>query len=218
MKEKYKIHDPTIKEEVVRLSYESSSINQHEKELNLHPGSITKWQKDCEKNGSGSFLGKGHRKFTPQQETIYLLEKKIKQLDLKFEILKKGRLYISKGKLTIFDFINTNEKTYSIRQMCKVFGMKDETYYKWRNNFISETKKRKMIVQQEITAIFFEAKQRYGCARIAVELQNRGYQISRASVSTYMRELGLSGRSRKKIASSNRSLKMLHRGDKKKGI
>ncbi|MBE8726322.1 transposase [Flavobacterium hungaricum] len=197
MKENNKIHDPAFKNEAVRLSYKSGSISKLEKELGLHHGSIARWRRDYEKFGSGSFPGKGHRKLTKEQERIYLLEKKIKLIELNFEILKKGRLYISQRKLTVFDFINSSEKIYPIVQMCKVFGIKDQTYYKWRNNCISETKKRKILVQQEITSIFFEAKQRYGCARIAAELQNRGYTISRVSVLLHMRELGLYGKIKK---------------------
>lgn len=191
MKENNKIYDPTFKERAVRLSYECGSINKLEKELDLYHGSIARWRRDYEKFGTGSFPGKGHQRFSPDQERIYLLEKKIKHLDLKFEILKKGRWHVSQGKPMVFDFIKSNEKIYSIKQMCKVLGIKDEAYYKWKNQFISETKKRKTIILREITSIFFEAKQRYGSARITIELHNHGYKISRSTVLTYMKELGL---------------------------
>jgi len=191
MKENKKNHDPVFKEKAVKLSYGYVYINKLEKELNLHRGSIAGWRRDYEKFGSGSFPGRGRPRFSPEQKTIYLLEKKIKDLDLKNEIFKNARGYISQGKPMVLHFMSLHEKVYPIEQMCQVLGITYGTYHKWARQFVSEAKKRKILLQQEITSIFFEAKQRYGSARIAIELQNRGYKISRFSVLMNMRELGL---------------------------
>ncbi|WP_264536654.1 IS3 family transposase [Flavobacterium sp. N1736] len=191
MKENKKNYDSTFKEKVVKLSYESGTINELEKEFHLYDRSIAIWQKNYEKLGTVSFPGKSHQRFSPEQERIYWLEKKIKDLDLKFEILKNGRWNISQGKPMVFDFIKSNEKTYPIRLMCKVFGISYITYCRWRSECISEAKKRRILVKEEIRSIFFDSKQRYGSVRITIELQNRGYKISRSSVLLYMRELNL---------------------------
>lgn len=197
MKNNNKIYDRAFKENAVRLSYESNCIKNLEKELDIYAGSLSRWRKDYEKFGSESFPGNGNLRFSHEQKRIYLLEKKIKQLNLKFEILKNSRPYISQGKPMIFHFIKSNEKIYSIKQMCKVLGISEDTYRKWKNQFISERRKQKILLQEEITSIFFEFKHRYGSPRITIQLQNRGYKISSATVSKYMQELGLSSKSTK---------------------
>lgn len=61
-------------------------------------------------------------------------------------------------------------------------------------SFITKTQKRKILLQKEITKIFFAFKRRYGSPRITIELQKLGYQISRTTVNKYMSELGLSNK------------------------
>lgn len=191
MKGNDKIYDGAFKDKPVRLSYKSNCIEKLEKELELYFALIADGQKHQHTVGDQNFTPKGS--FLSETERIFFLEKKILLLDLKFEILKKGKFYISQEEPRLFYFIKSNEKKYSTRQMCSVLKVNRSTYRKWRNQFVSERKKRKILVQKEIASIFFEAKQRYGHKRITIELQNRGYNISRWTVLYNMNELGLSG-------------------------
>ena len=75
--------------------------------------------------------------------------------------------------------------------MCKVLGVSRNSYRAWKNHIITKKQQRKTITKKQITDIFFAFKQRYGCKRITVELNNAGYQISRSTVYEYMKELGL---------------------------
>lgn len=127
-----------------------------------------------------------------EEQKILKLEKKIKKSDLKFEILKNAGRYLYQGKPIIFDFILKNEKIYSIRLMSEVLGIDRREYHRWKKQPINETQKRKILMQKEITLLFFTFKRRYGSERIAVELQNSGYQLSGRTVRKYMSELGLS--------------------------
>lgn len=184
MEENNKIYDSAFKNKAVRLSYKSNCIEKLEKELDLYFSSLSKWQKDYHKIANED-------SFSSEKERIYFLEKKINIIDLKFEILKDGKFYISQEKPMLFDFLKNNEKNYSIRQMCTVLKVNRGTYHRWKNQFVSEKEERKILVKEEITSIFFEVKQRYGYNRITIELQNRGYKVSRSTVLAYMRELGL---------------------------
>jgi len=56
---------------------------------------------------------------------------------------------------------------------------------------LNETQKRKILMQKEITSIFFTFERRYGSDRIATELQKSGYQLSAVTVRKYMSEMGL---------------------------
>jgi putative transposase len=184
-------YDRIFKEKAVLLSYEGDNISQVAKELEIHPKLLNKWRKEYKKFGDGSFPGSGHVQLTPNRERIHDLEKKLKELDIKFNILKNGINYLLHGKQMIFRYIESNEKIYSIKQMCEILDLDIRTYRRWKNQSVSEKQKRKILIKEEITIIFFTAKQRYGSARITIELQNRDYKISRTTVSKYMKELDL---------------------------
>ena len=191
MKKNNKVYNCTFKQKAVLLSYQRGSITQIEKELEISNSLLNRWRKDYQKYGTGSFPGSGYLKCTPEQKTIYELEEKIKASDLKFEILKKGYSCLFQGKFKIFQFIQNQEKVYSIRKMCSVLGVSTRSYHRWKNPSLSETQKKKILIKEEINDIFFCFKQRYGYQRVAIELRNRGYQISSMTVGRYMRESGL---------------------------
>lgn len=126
-----------------------------------------------------------------EEKKILELEKNIKKSDLKFEILKTIGKYLNEGKPMVFNFILNNEKIYSIRLMSEALGVDRREYHRWKKEPLNETQKRKILLQNEITSIFFAFKRLYGSERIAVELQNSGYQISGRTVRKYMKELDL---------------------------
>jgi hypothetical protein len=128
-----------------------------------------------------------------QEQKINTLEQKIKKSDLKFEILRNAGKHLYEGKYRVFDFILSNEKIYSIRLMSESLGIDRREYHRWKKQPLNETQKRKILIQKEITSLFFAFKMRYGSERIAVELQKAGYQLSGRTVRKYMSELGLSG-------------------------
>lgn len=187
-----KKYDFDFKEKAVLLSYKRNcSLAKLEKELGLYTAALSVWRREYEKFNTEDSLGNNYLKLNIERQRIQELEKKTKNSDVKFEILKKAGKNLYLGKPMIFHFMVENEKKYSIRLMCEVLSINRGTYRGWKNGIITEAKKRKIILQKEITTIFFAFKQRYGCARIAVELQNSGYQISSTTVNKHMKELGL---------------------------
>jgi len=54
-------------------------------------------RQDCQEFGTGSFPGKGKFKLSPEQEKLHKLEKKLKEIELEPDILKKGISIFSKG-------------------------------------------------------------------------------------------------------------------------
>jgi len=188
---KNKIYTRDFKERAVLLSFERGNIEQVERELEITHSLLNRWRQDYLKYGSGSFPGTGFLKCSRDQKRIHELEKNIKKVDLNFEILKNAALHLYQGKQMVFQFISDNEKNYAIKQMCKVLSVKQRTYHRWKNQFISESEKKKILIKDEINIVFFNAKKRYGAARIAIELQKRGIKISSSTVGRYMRALGL---------------------------
>ena len=72
-------------------------------------------------------------------------------------------------------------------------------YYRYKSRKTSIRLQRIKAIKEKITAIYFEAKQRYGSPRMTIELQSLGFQISRVTVAKYMKQLGLKSKLSKKF-------------------
>ena len=197
MKQKRKKYDCTFKKKAVLLSYERNSVGKLEKELKLYRGALTQWRREHKKNGLESFQEDYDLQLNHEKRKNYYLEIKIKQSDLKLEFLKSAGQYLSLAKPKIFNLIEDNEKTYSINLMCLALSADRSNYYKWKNKILTKVEKRKILLKQEISNIFYAAKCRYGSTRITVVLQNSGLKTSTKTVKKYMREMGLSNHVKK---------------------
>lgn len=188
-----KKYERTFKENAVKLSYERDKrqIASFARELEIAPDYLYKWRQDFEKFGTGSFCGSGHPKMTPEQAVITELERKIKDAKITLKILKKGTKYVSQGKIMTKQFIENNKSEFSIAKMLAVLEVSETTYYRRKKQELTDTESRVILLKQEITSIFYEFKQRYGCTKITKELQSRKFKIKNSSVKFYMRMLGL---------------------------
>lgn len=188
-----KKYERTFKENAVKLSYErdKGKIASFARELGIAPDYLYKWRQDFEKFGTGSFCGSGHPKLTPEQAVITELERKIKYAKITLKILKKGTKYVSQGKIMTKQFIENNKSEFSIAKMLAVLEVSETTYYRRKKQELTDTESRVILLKQEITSIFYEFKQRYGCTKITKELQSRKFKIKNSSVKFYMRMLGL---------------------------
>ena len=97
MKRERKIYDPAFKSKAVELSNERSNISKLARELGIKVTLLYKWRKEYNEFGEGSFPGKGNPKLTPEQEKIHQLEKKLKDMELERDILKKAIDIFSKS-------------------------------------------------------------------------------------------------------------------------
>lgn len=191
MKKTNIVYDPAFKADAVLKSYEINNLTKFEQELGLYEGALNRWRKAFEKNGRDGFTKKVSSKKMKGNYKVLQLEKKIKKTELEFEILQKAGAYVKMGKPGIFQFMDDNEKIYSIRTMSKILAVGRCTYRRWKNRFNTDTYKTKIRIQEEIRFIFSVSGQCYGKDRIAAALQNTGYKISASTVGKYMKELGL---------------------------
>lgn len=186
---KYKIYDRDFRVNAVKLGHETNFFKVS-KELGIATTTIYRWRNELLKDESKSFNGR-----TPEQKRVaelkIALKRKLKKTELLIEIFKSASEYISKGKPSIFYFIENNLDKYSLWRMCQVFGIIPSTYLNWKNNVVSPRQCRRNFIENEITSIFYEYKGMYGNAKIAAELQSRGIQLRLCAVSYYMKRLGL---------------------------
>jgi transposase len=90
-----KVYDKEFKLNAIRLSEESKmNVRELEKELGIGAGCIYHWKKELKDNPDSMFPGNG----IPKDKEIYELKKKIADLEMEREILKKAIAIFSGAK------------------------------------------------------------------------------------------------------------------------
>jgi putative transposase len=192
--EKCKFYDREFKMKAVQLGFEIG-LKKGAKELSIGTAFMTRWRREFLEFGTLSFCGRTATRLNREQKQFSELKRKLKhelkESELELEIFKNASKYTSGGKLTIYDFIKNHTEKYTITRMCKVLGTDKIVYDKWNNQVISIIQRRINLLHEEITSIFFEYHEIYGCSKIAAELQSRGFKIKSGQVSAHMQKLGL---------------------------
>ena len=190
--EKIKKHYKSdFKLKIVKLSFEKVKLEHIAREFNITYNTLLNWRRNYIVNGEENF-SVGKTKLTAREKKIYDLEIETRKLDTEFKIIKGAADYLHKGPPFIFQYIAKNEQNYSSYMMCKILGVNLGSYNKWKNQYVSERQKWKMMVKEEIVSIFISSQKRYGSKRVTAELQRSGYELSSDTVRRYMRELNLS--------------------------
>lgn len=204
---KCKIYDRDFKINAVRLTLESNRFKVA-KELGIATTNIYRWQAELQKYGEAdSYCGEGKFR-NPEKKKLTVLKitltKRLQKVERQVEIFKSASKYILQGKPMIFYFIENNLDKYSVCGMCEVLGIRETTYYRWRDKIVSPRQLQTTLIDKEITSIFYENKERYGNYRISAELQSRGFKLKPCTVTGYMKKLGLTSKlcSRRKVKSS----------------
>ena len=81
--------------------------------------------------------------------------------------------------------------------MCRVLSVSASGYYAWRSRKSSERKRQDATLSASIERIHRESRQTYGVPRIYAELQENGERVARKRIARLMRELNLTGVSRR---------------------
>jgi putative transposase len=91
----------------------------------------------------------------------------------------------------VFQFIRDWHHQFGVERMCRVLKVTKSGYYHW----IDRKPSRRDIERQEITfqikKVYNESKSRYGSPKIAIELQESGWKVSRPRVARIMRKEGI---------------------------
>ena len=190
--EEQRIYDRDFKEKAIKLVLEKNRFKAA-KELGIAHSIVYRWYEDYKKFGEESFCGMiirnpEQRRFSEKKRT---LEKKLRDSELQVEIFKKASKHIVAGKPMIFHFIDDNLDRYPLWKMCQALGILTGTYHQWKKEVKSPRQRQTILLEKEITAIFYEYKERYGNIRISEELKSRGIKLSPCQVTFYMKKLGL---------------------------
>ena len=98
--------------------------------------------------------------------------------------------------------------------MCRWARVSRSGYYRWRNQGLSETQKRREELTILITHFFHESEQTYGCRRIHAALVERGVHASLDLVRQLMHRAGLVAcQPRKRVRTTIPAQDLHHRPD-----
>lgn len=81
---------------------------------------------------------------------------------------------------------------FSVRLMCRAFGVSRSGYYAWRvQDGLSQQERADAMLTEQIRCIFEQSGQTYGSPRVYAELKAQGVRCSRRRVARLMRQAGL---------------------------
>jgi putative transposase len=87
--------------------------------------------------------------------------------------------------------IDAEKANYPITFMCQLLGVPRSSLYAWRNRVESASSTRRRLLGEQIQRVFAEHRGRYGCRRVAAQLNREGHECSVGLVAELMREMGL---------------------------
>jgi len=90
-----------------------------------------------------------------------------------------------------FAFIHAEKASFSIKAMCRLFGVTRQGYYAYACRPPSARTVLEAELCQVVREIFAESGETYGSPRIQHELQRRGFRIGKRRVERAMRGMGL---------------------------
>ena len=94
--------------------------------------------------------------------------------------------------------MNANRAKHTIKMMCDVLSLSRGRYYKWLLQKESERAREDRGLIDKILQIHLETKGIYGAPRIHAQLKREGMHIAKKRVARLMREVGISGVTRRK--------------------
>ena len=90
-----KVYTKEFKESAIRLVTEQGrTVSDVAKSLGIGKVSLSRWIKAAKEEGSDAFRGNGNR--TANEQEVFELRQKIKELEQEKEILKKAATYFAK--------------------------------------------------------------------------------------------------------------------------
>lgn len=95
---------------------------------------------------------------------------------------------------------------YPIEKMCYVLNVSRSGYYAWSKQQTGSCQDREEpILGHAIKQVYHTSKRTYGSPRIAKELQQKGWAVSRATIGRRMKDLQLRSRVSRKFVATTRS-------------
>jgi transposase InsO family protein len=86
-----------------------------------------------------------------------------------------------------YQFIAEHEREYSVKRMCRVFGVQRSGYYAWKERPVSSREQANAELLVKVRQAFYHSRCTYGSLRISHYWQRQGYHFSRDRIARLMR-------------------------------
>jgi transposase InsO family protein len=101
--------------------------------------------------------------------------------------------------------IRAHESAFGVSMMCRVLNVSRSGYYDWRNRKLSKRFQANQVLDAAIVTRFHAHKSRYGAPRLARQLRNEGWSVTRKRVAGRMRHLSLRAKAARKYKATTNS-------------
>ncbi|RKG47745.1 IS3 family transposase [Corallococcus sp. AB011P] len=173
---------------------EGKSVTEVARDLDLTETAFRKWVEQARTD-----RGKGKPGALTSEERLELsqLRKRVRQLEMEKEPVKKRGGLLREGDEVKFRFIHAEKASLSVAFLCRQLGVSRSGYYAWAKRPESQRKKSDRALTQEVAAIHQESRGTYGSPRVHAELRARGRHVAKKRVARLMRQQGLAARRRR---------------------
>ncbi|MGI6426016.1 MAG: IS3 family transposase [Natronincolaceae bacterium] len=174
-----------FKQQIVDLYKSGQSVLELSREYGVATVTIYKWIKQY-----SPVKVADNKEITAKE--YQLMQKRIAELEMENEILKKGYRHIRKKTINeIVTFIQKYKSKYTVKLICKALKFPRSTYYKALVGVTSKRQEEAERLKSKIRNIWSESKSRYGAPKIHKVLINNGEKISLKRVQRYMADMGI---------------------------
>lgn len=148
-----------VRLKAIELYHQKGSISIVARELNIPETTMSLWKGMYNK---GYLMGRPHiaiksdPEYLKLEHKFNLIRKELREAKLELHILRKGKEYISKTTIEIYEFILQNKSKYSVSLMCRAFKINPGNFHRWSLNPVSKRKEYKRVMMQEIKRVFYQ--------------------------------------------------------------
>ena len=134
----------------------------------------------------------------PQEEKVRKLQKKLDDIRIERDILKKALAIFWEKTLDFYRFIRENTERFRVTKMCQVLSLSRSGYYYWLKHPISQRKVKDRPLKKKIRKIYYKSRKNYGSPPIYQQLLREGYAIGKKRVERLMQEIGIQALAKRK--------------------
>ena len=176
-------YDEKIKRSVIECFSKGETVLQISKATGISRPTIYSWVKECENKSEHKVNMGDYRK----------LQSHCKKLENMITILKTCGCAVHEPLRKKYEVISDLSDKYSVATLCDALDVPKGSYYNYllRNkneNIINADRRKKF--REIIEEIYFDSKEIYGAGKIHAILKDRGYNVSKRTVTSIMQENG----------------------------
>ncbi len=185
---------PEYKDEAVKLVFTTGrAVATVARELGVNEATPGRWVASFKARNEA-----GQTEVT-ESERAELLRLRKENADLKLDraFLKKASIFFAQGSIgyerKAFELMLAEKNNFTITRMVRLLEVSRSGYYAWIDRAPSPSAIRRVHIEQKVAFFHGDSDEVYGAPRILADLRADGEIVSRKTVATIMKRLGLVG-------------------------